>query len=78
MRAQEKILELNVVLERRVRERTAELEIVNKELEFFSYSVAYDLRAPLRAISGFSKILLDPANLDKPETSRQYLNQIRS
>ncbi len=58
-RTEREIRELTVSLERRVRERTAELEQANQELEAFSYSTSHDLRAPLRALNGFSHILLE-------------------
>ncbi len=61
-----------------VKDRTAELEVANRELESFSYSVSHDLRAPLRALDGFSAALLDeyPDRLD--EKGRHYLERIKA
>jgi light-regulated signal transduction histidine kinase (bacteriophytochrome) len=67
---------LSEELERRVAARTAELEASNHELEAFSYTVSHDLRAPLRAIDGFARILLEEHAADLAETPARYLSVI--
>ena len=68
---------LNEELEQRVIKRTEELQCANKELEAFSYSVSHDLRAPLRAIHGFGKALLDDCGDQLNAEGQRYLNLIR-
>jgi light-regulated signal transduction histidine kinase (bacteriophytochrome) len=75
-RAEQEIRQLNADLERRVIERTDQLEAANKELEAFSYSVSHDLRAPLRAVSGFSQIVLEDYGAQLPEEGKQHLQTI--
>jgi signal transduction histidine kinase len=68
---------LNDELELRVRDRTSELETANKELEAFSYSVSHDLRAPLRHIAGFSKMLSEECGSALPSEGQRFLQRIQ-
>ena len=76
-RAREEIESLNQELEQRVQRRTAELEASNKELEAFTYSVSHDLRAPLRAIHGFSRLLEEEHAPQLSLKARHYLEMVR-
>jgi len=75
-RAKEEIYRLNAELEQRVVERTAKLEAANKDMESFSYSISHDLRAPLRAINGFSKILQEEYIDRLDEEGKRLLNVV--
>jgi PAS domain S-box-containing protein len=77
-RAEEDLHRLNLTLERRVAERTVELQSVNQELESFAYSVSHDLRAPLRAMDGFSLALLEDYGKQLDETGKNFLTRVRS
>jgi PAS domain S-box-containing protein len=74
--AEESLCQLNANLEQRVIQRTAQLEAANKDLESFSYSVSHDLRAPLRAISGFSRIVLEDHSAGMDGDGLRYLNLV--
>jgi light-regulated signal transduction histidine kinase (bacteriophytochrome) len=77
-RAEEDIQLLNAGLERRVKERTLQLELAIKEIESFSYSVSHDLRAPLRGIDGWSLALLEDYGEIMDEKAKIYLNRVRA
>jgi signal transduction histidine kinase len=77
-RAEAELAQHRERLEELVGERTAQLEAANRELEAFSYSVSHDLRAPLRAIDGFSQALLEDHGHDLGVDARGYLDRVRS
>jgi light-regulated signal transduction histidine kinase (bacteriophytochrome) len=77
-RKAEEVHLLNITLEERVRQRTAELEATNRELEAFSYSVSHDLRAPLRTIDGFSLALEEDYTDAVDATGRDYIKRVRT
>ncbi|MFC5569160.1 CHASE domain-containing protein [Lysobacter yangpyeongensis] len=77
VRAQARVQALNRTLEARVVMRTRELSQANQELEAFAYSVSHDLRAPLRSIEGFSRILIERYESQLDEGGRDYLWRVR-
>jgi PAS domain S-box-containing protein len=72
-KAEEQIRELNTALEHRV----VDLDVTNKELEAFTYSVSHDLRAPLRRIDGFAQLLMEDFGPQLPEDAQRYLSRVR-
>ena len=75
-KGEEEIRTLNADLERRVQQRTAQLEETNLELESFAYTISHDLRAPLRTMHGFSQALLEDYRERLDETAADYIQRI--
>jgi PAS domain S-box-containing protein len=77
-KAEDRIKRINIELEQRVLDRTAQLKASNEELESFSYSVSHDLRTPLRGMSGYAHFLREDYGDILPDQGKEYLNQIES
>jgi light-regulated signal transduction histidine kinase (bacteriophytochrome) len=77
-RLHEKVQDYADHLETMVDERTAQLQDKSSEMEAFTYSVSHDLRAPLRAMDGFSRMLMSEYQNDLPERAHHYLNRIQA
>lgn len=75
-KVEDEILALNNTLERKVNERTEQLELANKEMESFSYSVAHDLRSPVRALHGYSTILLEDYSDVLDDEGKRIISEI--
>jgi len=77
-RERRQLARVNSSLERRIEERTCELEDANREYEAFAYAISHDLRAPLRSVNGFAQILTDDYAEQLDDTARGYLERIRN
>jgi signal transduction histidine kinase len=77
-RLAEQLAEMNCDLERRVQERTFQLEQANRELEAFSYSVSHDLRSPLQHINGFTTLLAEDCDAALSQKGREYIERIQA